>query len=197
MHGCGDGWALCMSNGAANVPCGVPCVHLTCFSQWWISNRSKQDDFLITSSITSQLWVILFFLSLTFQSLYLFSLVYFISFFSLSIRSTFQSPSHFFLWLTPLLQFMSLFLCFPPCLPYNLPLSLLGFSDGRPCQCVVCQCGNSREHRGPFTEAKEKTAVRGTPQCSLFLTAQHTTLHCAYVQYRNVHHTADTSRPLP
>lgn len=41
--------------------------------------------------------------------------------------------------------------------------------------------------RGPFTEAKIKTDMRETPQCSLFLTAQHTTLYIQYVQYRNIH----------
>lgn len=78
----------------------------------------------------------------------------------------------------------------PPCLPHNLPLSLLGCSEGRPCQCVVCQCGNSREHRRePFTEARMQTDMRETPQCSLFLTAEQKTSYiCA--QYRNVHNQA-------
>lgn len=49
--------------------------------------------------------------------------------------------------------------------------SLLVCSVGRPCQCVACQCGNSRGHRGPFTEAKIKTGMQDTPQCSLLLTA--------------------------
>lgn len=79
------------------------------------------------------------------------------------------------------------------------PLSLLGCGEGRPCQCVGCQCGNSREHRGPFTEHQIKTGVRETPRCSLFLTAQQTNLVCMYARYRNVHNlvhnTANTSRP--
>lgn len=45
--------------------------------------------------------------------------------------------------------------------------SLLVCSAGRPCQCVVCQCGNSRGHRGPFTEAKIKTGMQDAPQRSL------------------------------
>lgn len=55
----------------------------------------------------------------------------------------------------------------PPCLPHNLPLSLLGCSEGRPCQCVVCQCGNRREHRAFHRSQNKDRHERNTSMFTL------------------------------
>lgn len=126
-------WVVCMSNSAANVPwCYL------CSSDLLFAIMNLQQGGAKRFSIVSHLQVILSFSPLS-------SPFYFVTPVFLHLIFT-QSPSQFSLWLEPFSQLMSIFSCVSPLSP---SFSLLECSKGRSCQCVVCQCGNSREHRGP------------------------------------------------
>lgn len=110
----------------------------------------------IPSSFTSQLWVILVSLS-QFNHCSCFSIVRSLFFLlshtpKLSIPAPVPSVANPFSTSGCLFSFICLFASSP-----SPSLFLFVCSEGKPCQCVVCQCGNNRGHRGPFTEAKIKT----------------------------------------
>lgn len=167
MHGCGEGGAL--SNGAANEACGITGVSLTCF---------PQVDSFTASSITSAVSQACLSPSITlfmyvFQFLFILFPLKPIPFSVISLAK--PSP--------PVDVSVAVS---PSCLPQNLPLSVLRCSEGRPCQCVVCQRGNTES----LSQKLKYTGMRETPQCSLLLTAQQKALYSMHVQYRNIHNHA-------
>lgn len=103
------------------------------------------------------------------------------------------SASHFLFW-TIWWSSQSLFLCLTLVFLTISLIALLRCSEGLLCQCVVCHWGDSREHRGPLTEAKIKMGMRETPQCSLFLSAHRKPCTHIWVVTTEWHHTQEKPR---